>query len=110
MIAWCRHITEADLHFFQQRAEDDVVIPGAGKWEHMTDLRLDSLTYTAWRRRLPVSLHYTPARPPFSMFVTSTMHHVWQSWLLYENNCIQNVCSEHTASNLAILALVREQT
>ncbi len=76
MIAWCRHITEADLHFFQQRAEEDVIIPGAGKWEHMTDLRLDSLTYTAWRRRLPVSLHYTPAPPPFRMFVTSTMHQV----------------------------------
>lgn len=74
MIAWCRHITEADLHFFQQRAEEDVVIPGAGKWEHMTDLRLDSLTYTAWRRRLPVSLHHTSAPPPFSMCVTSTMH------------------------------------
>ncbi|KAL0041449.1 hypothetical protein WJX79_003695 [Trebouxia sp. C0005] len=47
------HITEADLQFFQHRVEQDVVIPGAGKWEHMTDLRLDSLTYTAWRRRLP---------------------------------------------------------
>jgi len=57
MAVLCRHITEADLHFFQHRVEEDVVIPGAGKWEHMTDLRLDSLTYTAWRRRLPVSLH-----------------------------------------------------
>ncbi|DBA94873.1 TPA: hypothetical protein ACH3X1_002407 [Trebouxia sp. C0004] len=47
------HITEADLHFFQHRVEQDAVIPGAGKWEHMTDLRLSSLTYTAWRRRLP---------------------------------------------------------
>lgn len=47
------HITEADLAFFQHRVEEDAVIPGAGKWEHMTDLRLDSLTYTAWRRRLP---------------------------------------------------------
>ena len=50
-----RHITEADLAFFQERVEQDAVIPGAGKWEHMTDLNLDSLTYTAWRRRLPVS-------------------------------------------------------
>ena len=32
------------------------MIPGAGKWEHMTNMKLDSLTYTAWRRRLPVSL------------------------------------------------------
>ena len=85
MIAWCRHITEADLHFFQQRAEEDVIIPGAGKWEHMTDLRLDSLTYSAWRRRLPVSLHYTPAPPPFSMFV-----------------------NQHNASSLAVLALGEE--
>ena len=50
----CRHITEADLHFFQERIEQEAVIPGAGKWEHVTDVRLDSLTYTAWRRRLPV--------------------------------------------------------
>ena len=70
MIARCRHITEADLHFFQRRVEEDVVIPGAGKWEHMTDLRLDSLTYTAWRRRLPVSLRDTPAPPPLSVVVT----------------------------------------
>ena len=49
-----RHITEADLHFFQERIEQEALIPGAGKWEHMTDVRLDSLTYTAWRRRLPV--------------------------------------------------------
>ena len=52
----CRHITEEDLAFFQERVEQDAVIPGAGKWEHMTDLSLDSLTYTAWRRRLPVSV------------------------------------------------------
>lgn len=50
----CRHITEADLHFFQERIEQEAVIPGAGKWEHVTDVRLNSLTYTAWRRRLPV--------------------------------------------------------
>lgn len=46
------HITEADLAFFQERVEEDVQLPGTGKWEHMTDLKLDSLTYSAWRRRL----------------------------------------------------------
>lgn len=47
------HVTEADLQFFQQRIEQEAVILGAGKWEHMTDISLDSLNYTAWRRRLP---------------------------------------------------------
>lgn len=69
----CRHVTEADLQFFQQRIEQEAVILGAGKWEHMTDISLDSLNYTAWRRRLPVRLstfdsthmyHAGNTRPP----------------------------------------------
>ena len=54
----CRYVTEADLHFFQEQIEQEAVIPGAGKWEHMTDVSLESLTYTAWRRRLPVCAYF----------------------------------------------------
>lgn len=52
----CRPITEADLQFFKDRVERDVELPGAGSWQHMTDLTLANLTYSAWRRRLPVSI------------------------------------------------------
>lgn len=53
----CRHITEDDLDFFKDRVERDVDMPGVGKWQHMTDLKLDTLTYSAWRRRLAVRSH-----------------------------------------------------
>ena len=51
-----RYVTEADLTFFQERIEEEADLPGVGEWQHMTDMKLDNLTYTAWRRRLPVSL------------------------------------------------------
>lgn len=51
----CRHVTEADLEFFKDRVERDMALPGVGKWQHMTDLKLCTLTYSAWRRRLAVS-------------------------------------------------------
>ena len=50
----CRYVTETDLAFFQERIEEEAVLPGVGEWQHMTDMKLDSLTYTAWRRRLSV--------------------------------------------------------
>ena len=74
----CRHITEADLAFFQECVEEDVQLPGTGKWEHMTDLKLDSLTYSAWRRRLAVSC-------PSCLFVMS--HSVKISWA---QECLQH--------------------
>ncbi|KAK9816837.1 hypothetical protein WJX72_005705 [[Myrmecia] bisecta] len=47
------YITEEDLAFFKQRIEEDVVVPGAGKWESMCDKEFDNFTYTAWRRSVP---------------------------------------------------------
>lgn len=55
----CRYVTEADLEFFKDRVERDVELPAVGKWQHMTDLNLETLKYSAWRRRLAVSTCHT---------------------------------------------------
>ena len=58
-----RYVTEADLQFFQEHMEEDVPVPGAGSWVKMCCMELGHLTYTAYRRRLPV--RFTLCRTSF---------------------------------------------
>lgn len=47
------YVTQRDLDFFRLRAEQDVVVHGAGPWTHMMDREIPrSHRYSAWRRTL----------------------------------------------------------
>ncbi|GLC60074.1 hypothetical protein PLESTB_001570400 [Pleodorina starrii] len=47
------YITQQDLDFFRLRAEQDVVVHGAGPWSHMVDREVPhNYRYSAWRRTL----------------------------------------------------------
>ena len=53
-------MAEADLQFFQEHMEEEVPVPGASSWVKMCCMELGHLTYTAYRRRLPV--RFPPCR------------------------------------------------
>ena len=64
----CRYVNEADLQLFKDKIEKEDQPSDVGPWEPMMDKDFGNFTYTAWRRKLPVSslhLHFIPL-PAFS--------------------------------------------